>query len=267
MREAIWTLDEIGDAADLFIAILSSPRRMTISRAVTGETPRTRRLEPLPLHRDRRRHFPGVIEQLDLPMFRPMEASRTNETADSDSPGEMARGWAGAVDRFAHVRGRSFPRSTERGVRFRDLQVHEFATVVPRPESSDSGSDRRFHPERERPSDHSARGGASLVPHRCSQRTNARPAASQGADEPHREHDDGRPGRLGIIRSGSVWNPTRRTDLRTCFHPAGKSSPSSRRSGTDRAGVSDGRCQTGNRLQHPIAEQPRRNSGCMRKPP
>ena len=46
-----------------------------------------------------------------------------------------------------------------------------------------------------------------------------------------------------------------------------ESSPSSRRSGTDRAGVSDGRCQTGNRLPHPIAEKTRRNSTPMRKPP
>ncbi|MCP4740871.1 MAG: hypothetical protein GY871_01380, partial [Actinomycetales bacterium] len=32
MRQAIWTLDEVGVAADRFIAILASPRRMTISR-------------------------------------------------------------------------------------------------------------------------------------------------------------------------------------------------------------------------------------------
>ena len=55
-----------------------------------GETPDTRRLEPLPPHLDRRRNLPGVIEGLDLPMSGAMEASRTGETAGSNGLSEMA---------------------------------------------------------------------------------------------------------------------------------------------------------------------------------
>ena len=138
-----------------------------------GETPDTRRLEPLPLHLDRRRNLPGVIEGLDLPMSGAMEASRTGETAGSNGLSEMARGRANAADQFAQVRGRSFSRPTERGARFRDLHVHELAIAGSRLELRDSGPDRRFPPGPSRrwtkaPLRPFGRRGASLVSSTCS---------------------------------------------------------------------------------------------------
>ena len=149
MRQAIWTLDEVGDAADLVIDIL--PAADDDQSPGLGETPDTRRLEPLPLHRDRRRNLPGVIEQLDLPMSRPMEASRTNETADSNGLSEMAG--PGAIIFEVHGTGSPLPRPACSRTRDRRLttgtpRLRARSTIPSRPiEALDESTPPTIRPE------------------------------------------------------------------------------------------------------------------------